>query len=93
MLILIWIFHKANPEFVNHGFRKLQLLSSGIMAFSHGSNDAQKTMGIITLALFSFGAIKNDVRRVIFICALTWDLAQWLAAGKLSVQWELKLSN
>jgi len=38
-------------------FRRLQLLSAGYMAFSHGSNDAQKTMGIITLALFSAGVI------------------------------------
>lgn len=85
MLILIWIFHKANPEFVNHGFRKLQLLSSGIMAFSHGSNDAQKTMGIITLALFSFGAIKtNDVPTwVIFMCALTMGLGTMAGGWKI----------
>ena len=38
-------------------FRRLQVISAGYMAFSHGSNDAQKTMGIITLALFSAGVI------------------------------------
>jgi PiT family inorganic phosphate transporter len=38
-------------------FRRLQVISAGYMAFSHGSNDAQKTMGIITLALFAGGAI------------------------------------
>jgi PiT family inorganic phosphate transporter len=38
-------------------FRRLQVLSAGYMAFSHGSNDAQKTMGIITLALFAAGVI------------------------------------
>jgi PiT family inorganic phosphate transporter len=85
MLILIWVFHKANPEFVNTGFRKLQLLSSGIMAFSHGSNDAQKTMGIITLALFSFGALKtNDVPLwVIFVCALM------MALGTMAGGWRI----
>ncbi len=36
-------------------FRRLQIVSAGYMAFAHGSNDAQKTMGIITLALFSAG--------------------------------------
>ena len=41
------------------GFRRLQVVSAGFMAFSHGSNDAQKTMGIITLALFSAGLIST----------------------------------
>lgn len=76
MLFLLWVFCKANPERVNKYFRKLQLISSGIMAFSHGSNDAQKTMGIMTLSLFTFGMIKSvDVPNwVIFICALTMGL-------------------
>jgi inorganic phosphate transporter, PiT family len=39
---------------VNHGARRLQLVSACMMAFSHGSNDAQKSMGIITLALLAF---------------------------------------
>lgn len=57
MLVLIWMFFKANPQVVNKRFRKLQLISSGLMAISHGSNDAQKTMGIITLALLAGGVI------------------------------------
>lgn len=52
MLGLSWAFHDASPRGVNHAFRKLQILSSAFMATSHGMNDAQKTMGIITLALF-----------------------------------------
>ncbi len=60
MLILLWIFKKSNPSKTNKYFSKLQLLSSGIMAFSHGSNDAQKTMGIITLSLVSYGAINTS---------------------------------
>jgi inorganic phosphate transporter, PiT family len=76
MLSLTWIFYKFNPNVLNKYFRQLQLISSGIMAFSHGSNDAQKTMGIITLALFSSGLIvSHDVPTwVIFICALTMGL-------------------
>jgi PiT family inorganic phosphate transporter len=42
---------------VQRRFRLAQLASASVMAFSHGSNDAQKTMGIITLALFAAGAI------------------------------------
>ena len=46
---------RAHPQRLNDRFRRLQLVSAGYMAFSHGSNDAQKTMGIITLALFAAG--------------------------------------
>ncbi len=52
MLALSWSFHHAHPRKVNKAFRKLQIVSSAFMATSHGTNDAQKTMGIITLALF-----------------------------------------
>lgn len=52
MVLLSWMFHKAKPRKVNSLFRKLQIVSSAFMATSHGQNDAQKTMGIITLALF-----------------------------------------
>jgi PiT family inorganic phosphate transporter len=52
MLALSWMFCNAHPRKVNQVFRKLQILSSAFMATSHGTNDAQKTMGIITLALF-----------------------------------------
>jgi len=54
MLILLWMFAKASPERINKKFKGLQVFSAGIMAFSHGSNDAQKTMGIITLTLLTF---------------------------------------
>lgn len=53
MLFLIRISVRSNPDRLNRRYRKLQLLSSGLMALSHGSNDAQKTMGIITLALIT----------------------------------------
>jgi len=57
MVGLMWAFRKYSPSSVNAYFRHLQVLSAAFMAFSHGSNDAQKTMGIITMALFSFGAL------------------------------------
>lgn len=52
MLGLSWSFRNAHPHGVNTAFRKLQIVSSAFMATSHGMNDAQKTMGIITLPLF-----------------------------------------
>lgn len=57
MVLLSWLVRKSTPGRVNFLFRKLQILSSAFMATSHGLNDAQKTMGIITLALFIFHEI------------------------------------
>jgi PiT family inorganic phosphate transporter len=57
MVVIYWVFRNARRHTLNHRFKRLQVLSAGFMAFSHGSNDAQKTMGIITLALFSAGII------------------------------------
>jgi phosphate/sulfate permease len=57
MFALLWIFRNAHPGKVNRRFRVVQTFSAAVVAFSHGSNDAQKTMGIITLVLFSGGAI------------------------------------
>ncbi len=51
MLALTWMFYKANFGKVNRVFGRLQILSAGFMAINHGRNDAQKSMGIIALAL------------------------------------------
>ncbi len=53
MLCLYLAFRSATPRLVNSLFGKLQLVSAAGMGLSHGSNDAQKTMGIITLAMFT----------------------------------------
>ena len=57
MVLLLRLSTRAGPGRVNILFGRLQIVSAGFMAFSHGSNDAQKTMGIITLALFAGGRI------------------------------------
>src|SRR3990172_5354661 len=57
MIGIYWAFRGFQPSPLNRGFRKLQILSAAFMAFSHGSNDAQKSMGVITMALVSYGAI------------------------------------
>jgi PiT family inorganic phosphate transporter len=54
MYFLMWLFKKSTPTLVSNLFGRLQILSAAYMAFSHGSNDAQKTMGIITMALVSY---------------------------------------
>jgi inorganic phosphate transporter, PiT family len=57
MTALTWTFRGFARKPLGAAFRRLQVFSAGFMAFAHGSNDAQKTMGIITLALFSAGVI------------------------------------
>src|SRR5215218_3098131 len=59
MLILLWIFRKANVSKANRNFRFAQIFSSATMALGHGMQDAQKTMGIITLALVTAGEIED----------------------------------
>jgi PiT family inorganic phosphate transporter len=54
MVVLLNLFAKAYPATVTRVFGRAQLLSAAWMAFSHGSNDAQKTMGVITMALASY---------------------------------------
>ncbi len=53
MFLLFVTLHRFTPHFVHTTFGKLQIFSAAWMAHSHGTNDAQKTMGIITLALFT----------------------------------------
>ena len=57
MTLLFWIFKGSSPVKINLKFRQLQILSACTASFAHGSNDAQKTMGIITLSLLSAGVI------------------------------------
>lgn len=59
MWLIYWIFGNIHRSKVNWTFRHLQLVSAGFMATSHGLNDAQKTMGIVTLALVIFGEIDS----------------------------------
>jgi len=56
---LYWTFRNARPATASNGFRKAQTVSAALMAFSHGSNDAQKTMGVISLALLAAGRIDH----------------------------------
>ncbi|HEX2612751.1 MAG TPA: inorganic phosphate transporter [Fibrobacteria bacterium] len=71
MVAIMWIFRNARAGVVNRSFKYLQLLSASFMAISHGSNDAQKIMGVITMALFGMGYISDFHVPfwVIFACA------------------------
>src|SRR5918992_776328 len=60
MLAIFWIIRAQAPGVVNRVFRRLQIVSAGFVAFTHGTNDAQKTMGIIALALVASGHLSAD---------------------------------
>ncbi len=76
MTAIMWIFRKRNPHRINRGFRGMQTVSAAALALGHGLQDAQKTMGVIFLALVTGGyAGAND------------DLPLWVvlaAAGAIS---------
>jgi len=59
LLAIYWIFERITRGVANRGFRLGQLASGTFMAFTHGSNDAQKTMGVIALALFANGNLEE----------------------------------
>jgi PiT family inorganic phosphate transporter len=61
MLIIYRVFGNKSPSVLNKNFRRLQVVSAAFMAFSHGTADAQKSMGVITLALVSYGTLKTFV--------------------------------
>jgi len=81
MVVILNLFVRANPRHMNERFRKLQIISATYMALAHGSNDAQKTMGIMTLALVSAKATTdpNPPIWVILIAATAMSLGT--AAG------------
>jgi inorganic phosphate transporter, PiT family len=60
MLGILWAFRKAHPGRLNRGFRGAQTVSAAAMALGHGLQDAQKTMGVIFLALVTYGAVDTD---------------------------------
>jgi PiT family inorganic phosphate transporter len=60
MVAIMWLFRKANPGRVNRGFRMAQTVSAAAMALGHGLQDAQKTMGVIFLALLVSDNVAGD---------------------------------
>jgi len=81
MVLISWLFFRVTRSIATRLFKRLQLISACFMAFSHGANDAQKAMGIITLALLSAGQIPSSEvpTWVIGACAVAMGLGT--AAG------------
>src|SRR5581483_9787898 len=59
LILIYWLFQRVSAGAVNRGFRLGQLVSGTFVAYTHGANDAQKTMGVIALALFANGSIDH----------------------------------
>ncbi len=85
MVALMLVFFRANRRTVSKNFKKLQIVSAAFMATSHGLNDAQKTMGVITLALFLFHRI-DTITVPLWVklsCALAMALGTALGGWKI----------
>jgi inorganic phosphate transporter, PiT family len=81
MVTLYWVFRRSKRKPMAARFRRLQILSAAFMAFAHGSNDAQKTMGIITLALLTAGLIPDFTVPVWVIIVSATALSLGTAVG------------
>ena len=81
MALLFNLFRQSHPVRLNASFRRLQVGSAAYMAFSHGSNDAQKTMGIMTLALVTAGIQTSLVPPLWVILTAATAISLGTAAG------------
>jgi len=86
MVIVMWICRKRSPRTVDHWFRRLQLLSAALYSIGHGTNDAQKTMGIIAMLLFTTGHLGGTFY-VPFWVIISCYLA--ISLGTLSGGWKV----
>jgi PiT family inorganic phosphate transporter len=85
MIAIHWLFRNSTPAKMDRHFRRLQLVSAGLYSFAHGTNDAQKTMGIITSVLVTSGFLKTF--HVPFWVILAAHAA--IALGTLSGGWKI----
>ncbi|MBF8289611.1 MAG: putative low-affinity inorganic phosphate transporter [Chloroflexi bacterium] len=86
MVILLNLFRRVHPRKLNDRFRRLQVVSAAFMAFSHGSNDAQKTMGIMTLALIAGGVLPHDAKIPLWVVLLA---ATAISLGTAAGGWRI----
>lgn len=86
VLIVSWAFVKARPAFADGVFRRLQFLSAAAFSLGHGGNDAQKTMGIITVLLYAHGKLTGEFHVPLWV-VLSCQAA--MAAGTLMGGWRI----
>src|SRR5215210_6321382 len=81
LMALLWIFARSRPLRVTRIFGRLQIVSAAYMAYSHGSNDAQKTMGVLTMALASYHGWSGEEWQVPFWVILSSAAAMGLGTA------------
>ena len=86
MVAVYWICRHGHPQRIDRWFRRLQLISAAAYSLGHGTNDAQKTMGIITVLLYSTGYLKGEFH-VPFWVVLLCHVA--IALGTLAGGWRV----
>jgi inorganic phosphate transporter, PiT family len=86
MLAIMWGFRRRNPHKVNRGFRLAQTLSAAAMALGHGLQDAQKTMGVIFLALLTGGFVSANDPLPVWVIAVA---AAAISLGTYSGGWRI----
>ena len=86
MLALTWLIRRRHPGTINWVFRRLQLVSGGFVGFTHGTNDAQKTMGIIALALIASGHLAPGADPPLWVIV---SAALAMAAGTYAGGWRI----
>jgi len=84
-VITSWVVHRKAPALVDKWFRRLQLVSAASYSLGHGTNDAQKSMGIITAALMAGGLVTQNIPP--FWVIITCHLA--MAAGTMAGGWRV----
>ncbi len=97
MIGLLWLVRKMAPSKVNSAFRRLQLVSASAMALSHGSNDAQKAMGIITMAMVAYYSKRDQHPSWLHLGGREVDVPTWvilacalaMAAGTSAGGWRI----
>jgi inorganic phosphate transporter, PiT family len=85
-VIVLWLFEKSAPYKTERRFNKMQFISSSLFSLGHGANDAQKTMGIITVLLFANGHLQGDFH-VPFWVVISCQIA--MALGTLFGGWRI----
>ena len=86
MLIVSWTFRRSTPRAVDGLFRKLQIVSAAAFSLGHGSNDAQKTAGIIAALLYSTGYLHGDFHVPLWIVVASYGA---IGLGTLSGGWRI----
>ncbi|MGZ5417976.1 MAG: anion permease [Nocardioides sp.] len=86
MLVIMWVWRRANPNKVNRGFRLAQTVSAAAMALGHGLQDAQKTMGVIFLALLTGGYVAQGDDLPVWVILVS---AAAISLGTYSGGWRI----